>query len=422
MSLYLKYRPLNFSDTVNQKHIIDVLKNQILNKSLNNNYLFYGSRWTWKTSVARILARAINCENVSDLWPCNSCNSCLSIINDKSIDFIEIDAASHTWVDNVREEIIEKSIYAPTSLSCKVYIIDEVHMLSKSAFNALLKIMEEPPKYLYFILATTELNKVPETIISRSQVFNFRKHTVSDIISRLEFISKSEWFTYEIEALNLIAKASDWAMRDAIKYLEQVSSFWVLNVSNVSNFLWIVWEDFLLEFSNSIYNSNLSWAISILEDLSSSWVNLSDFAKQMLDYCDNNFMSDPSFYTLLWNCLSVIIKEIRYFPNSLLLFKKEIYTFFPAINKIDNLSSIQWSDMNSDFKKIIWLIEKPSIKTALSRYSKLESTWNLSFNILVSSEIQYKILSTESSRNYLHSIFNNYFWDNVHLTISSWNI
>jgi len=192
MSLYLKYRPQTFDEVTWQKHITEILKKQIETKNTMHNYLFFGPRGTGKTTNARILAKAVNCLNPINWNPCNQCINCKLINENKTIDFVEIDAASHTQVDNIREEIIEKAPYPPTQLKKKVYIIDEVHMLSKAAFNALLKIMEEPPEYLMFILATTEINKIPDTIVSRCQIFNFKKLTKDEILQRLEYIAQKE--------------------------------------------------------------------------------------------------------------------------------------------------------------------------------------------------------------------------------------
>lgn len=203
MSLYLKYRPDSFDSLVGQHHIVDVLKAQLASGKVNHNYLFYGPRGTGKTSTARLLAKAVNDENFltkPDLELAERIDS------GKILDYVEIDAASHTGVDNIREEIIEKALYVPTVLKKKVYVIDEVHMLSKGAFNALLKIMEEPPEYLMFILATTEIHKVPDTILSRCQVFNFRNHSIQDIVSNLKNIATEEEIKTTDDGLAMIAK------------------------------------------------------------------------------------------------------------------------------------------------------------------------------------------------------------------------
>jgi DNA polymerase-3 subunit gamma/tau len=193
-SLANKYRPSTFDQLVEQSHIVDVLKAQLLNGHSHSNYIFFGPRGTGKTTTARIFAKALNCpHNAKHAGnPCGECESCLMISANKAVDIVEIDAASYTGVDNIRDEIISKASYPPAALKRKVYIIDEVHMLSKGAFNALLKIMEEPPVYLTFILATTEIHKVPETIISRCQLFQFRKLSYDAIVTQLEKICNTE--------------------------------------------------------------------------------------------------------------------------------------------------------------------------------------------------------------------------------------
>lgn len=191
MALYLKYRPQDFNSLVGQEFIKETLKKAVAEDKTVGAYLFTGPRGTGKTSTARIFAKAINCENQKDGNPCNSCDVCKAFAENSLIDIIEIDAASHTGVDNIRE-IIEKAQFIPTRTKYKIYIIDEVHMLSKGAFNALLKILEEPPKHVKFILATTEIHKVPDTILSRCQRYDFRNHTDKDVEERLKYIAKEE--------------------------------------------------------------------------------------------------------------------------------------------------------------------------------------------------------------------------------------
>ena len=190
-ALYRSYRPQNFEDVVGQEHIIRTLKNQIENNNVGHAYLFSGTRGTGKTSTAKIFARAVNCENSINQEPCNECEVCRDILNDNVMDVVEIDAASNNSVDDIRE-LRESVKYSPTKAKYKVYIIDEVHMLSQGAFNALLKTLEEPPSYVIFILATTEPHKIPATILSRCQRFDFKRVTVKDISSRMKYICEKE--------------------------------------------------------------------------------------------------------------------------------------------------------------------------------------------------------------------------------------
>ena len=223
MALYLKYRPLDFSSLVGQDFIKDTLKTAVAENKTVGAYIFTGPRGTWKTSTARIFAKAINCKSTKNWDPDLECDICKAFANDNLIDVIEIDAASHTWVDNIRE-IIEKAQFRPTQAEYKIYIIDEVHMLSKWAFNALLKILEEPPKHVKFILATTEINKVPDTILSRCQRYDFKNFTDEEIQWRLEYIASLESIQVDEESYKYIVKRSEGGMRNAVSLFEQLIS------------------------------------------------------------------------------------------------------------------------------------------------------------------------------------------------------
>lgn len=223
-SLYRKYRPNSFEEVCGQDQIIKTLKNALIKEKINHAYLFTGVRGTGKTTVAKIFAKNVNCLNIKDGIPCGVCDICKCDNTDEIQDIIEIDAASNNGVDEIRE-LKNKIKLVPTSCKYKVYIIDEVHMLSTGAFNALLKTLEEPPSHVIFILATTEPQKLPVTIISRCQRFDFKKISVDEISGRLEYISKEEGIKIDKEAIFEIAKLSDGALRDAIGLLEQVSSF-----------------------------------------------------------------------------------------------------------------------------------------------------------------------------------------------------
>ena len=222
-ALYQKYRPQTFSDVVGQKGVTDTLRAQIETGKLSHAYLFTGTRGTGKTSCAKILAKAVNCLDPQDGNPCNCCAACRAIDDGSCMDVLEIDAASNNGVDSVRV-LRDDAIYTPSEVKRRVYIIDEVHMLSIAAFNALLKIIEEPPEHLIFILATTELNKVPATILSRCQRFSFRRLRPEDIAGRLNFIAYQEGIQIAPAALRLLARLADGAMRDGVSLLDQCAS------------------------------------------------------------------------------------------------------------------------------------------------------------------------------------------------------
>ncbi|AGT30477.1 DNA polymerase III subunit gamma/tau [Geobacillus genomosp. 3] len=223
-ALYRVFRPQRFADMVGQEHVTKTLQSALLQHKISHAYLFSGPRGTGKTSAAKIFAKAVNCEHAPAAEPCNECPACLGITNGTVPDVLEIDAASNNRVDEIRD-IREKVKFAPTSVRYKVYIIDEVHMLSIGAFNALLKTLEEPPKHVIFILATTEPHKIPATIISRCQRFDFRRIPLSAIVSRLKYVANAQGVEASAEALSAIARAADGGMRDALSLLDQAISF-----------------------------------------------------------------------------------------------------------------------------------------------------------------------------------------------------
>ena len=219
-ALYRKFRPLKFSEIVGQEHITRTLKNQIIAGRVGHAYLFNGGRGTGKTTAAKILARAVNCLNPQDGEPCNECEICKAALSGSLTDIVEMDAASNNSVEDIRS-IREEVNFLPTLAKFRVYIIDEVHMLSTGAFNALLKTLEEPPAHVKFILATTEPQKLPATILSRCQRFDFKKISNDNVVKRLEFVAKESNIEITKEALNLIAILSEGAMRDALSILER---------------------------------------------------------------------------------------------------------------------------------------------------------------------------------------------------------
>ncbi|MDR1688617.1 MAG: DNA polymerase III subunit gamma/tau [Clostridiales bacterium] len=267
-ALYRKLRSQRFEDMVGQEHIVKTLKNQIVSGRISHAYLFCGIRGTGKTSAARILSRALNCENPQGGEPCNVCPTCVEIFKERSVNVFEIDGASHTGVDKVRD-LIEDCYYPPTSGRYKIYIIDEVHMLSTSAFNAFLKTLEEPPKHVVFILATTDPQKLPQTVHSRCQRFDFKRITSSDIFAHLKKYTDAENIDITDEALRHIALASDGAMRDAQNILEQCISFFFgerITLDNVLELLGAVDTSVFFELADALYMADSAKCMSLIED------------------------------------------------------------------------------------------------------------------------------------------------------------
>lgn len=267
-AIYREFRPKDFTRVVGQSHIVEILKNQIKTGNLGHAYLFSGIRGTGKTSCAKIFARAVNCLNPKDGNPCNECENCKMILNDKALEVVEMDAASNRRIDDIRE-LKEKVIYPPQIVKYKVYIIDEAHMITNEGFNALLKILEEPPKHLIFILATTEINKLPDTIISRCQRFEFKRIHNLDIVENIKYILNNLNVEVEEDGINLISELSSGAMRDALSLLDQVVATGKekITVEDINECLGLVNLNKLFELSNSILNSSKNETIETFRNL-----------------------------------------------------------------------------------------------------------------------------------------------------------
>ena len=267
-ALYRKYRPQTFDDVSGQMAVTQTLKTQLQTGHLSHAYLFTGSRGTGKTSCAKILAKAVNCENPQGGNPCNCCSACRAIDSGSCMDVLEIDAASNNGVDNVRD-LRDDAIYTPSQVKMRVYIIDEVHMLSISAFNALLKIIEEPPEHLLFILATTELHKVPATILSRCQRFSFRRISQEDIAARLQYVAYQENIDLDEGAARVLARLADGGMRDGLSLLDQCASATVgeLNAQRVYACLGIAGEQTCAEMMGYIADHNAAKALELFNRL-----------------------------------------------------------------------------------------------------------------------------------------------------------
>ena len=266
-ALYRKWRPMTFDDVVGQNHITETLKHELASEKIGHAYLFCGTRGTGKTTTAKIFSRAVNCENPKDGEPCNVCDTCKGIIDGRIMDVYEMDAASNNGVDAIRN-LREEVIYTPAGCKYKVYIIDEVHMLTIQAFNALLKTLEEPPEHALFILATTEPQKIPQTILSRCQRYDFKRIGVDDIAGRLKKVAAAEGINATEDALELIAEIGDGSMRDALSVLDRCSAFGEeLRRENVSEIVGIVDERVLFDITEDVISNNVSGAIAKLDGL-----------------------------------------------------------------------------------------------------------------------------------------------------------
>ncbi|HIW18839.1 MAG TPA: DNA polymerase III subunit gamma/tau [Candidatus Faecalicoccus intestinipullorum] len=291
-ALYRKYRPQTFDEVVGQKHIIQTLKNAIVQDRIAHAYLFCGPRGTGKTSIAKIFAKMLNCED-KEHAPCGECLNCQMVQNGSHPDIIEIDAASNNGVDEVRD-LIDRVKYAPMQGTYKIYIIDEVHMMTTGAFNALLKTIEEPPAHVVFILATTEPNKVIPTIISRCQRFDFNKVSLQDLITRLQIVCRSEKIDIDEEAVYLIAQLSDGGMRDALSILDQCTAFCTSNISidDVRQIYGVMTTEELGTLFYDLYKGNTEALIRTLNDAEASGMDLKRLTQDMISLLKDSLILD----------------------------------------------------------------------------------------------------------------------------------
>ncbi len=330
LALYRKYRPIRFSDISGQDNIVKIIHNSIVNNKISHAYLLCGPRGTGKTTMAKLIARMVNCENLIDGEPCGKCNSCLSINNNSNDDIIEMDAASNNGVDEIRE-IRDKVNLVPSISKYKVYIIDEVHMLSTGAFNALLKTLEEPPKHVIFILATTEEQKIPLTIASRCQKYNFTKLTVDNIVKRLKEIVMAEKLTVNDEVLTEIARFSDGGMRDAINMLDQLVSSvsGEITINNVYEINGILSFTDICDFLIMLSDGNLSNILNFVDKVKSGGKDLVKLLEEML-----LIIKDVLIFK---NCPDLIVDNLKK-PNIQKLgdlYNEEFIYYF--INSVDEL-------------------------------------------------------------------------------------
>ncbi len=288
-ALYRKFRPDTFEEVKGQDHIVNTLKNQIKAERIGHAYLFCGTRGTGKTSVAKIFARAVNCENSQDGSPCNECATCRAIGSGSAVNIVEMDAASNRGVDDIRQ-VIDEVQYSPSVGRYTVYIIDEVHMLTKEAFNALLKTLEEPPSHVIFILATTEPHKIPITILSRCQRYDFKRITIDTIAARLAELMDREQIEAEEKALRFIAKTADGSMRDAISMLDQCIAFYIgqkLTYENVLEVLGAVDQEIFSKLYNCIVKSDVVSSMQVLDEVIMQGRELGQFVNDFIWYLRN---------------------------------------------------------------------------------------------------------------------------------------
>ncbi len=280
-----KWRPLKFDEVIGQQHITKTLKNAIASNRIHHAYLFSGPRGVGKTTTARILARVVNCAAPVDNEPCNECESCKAILDGRSLDVMEIDGASNNSVDDIRK-LRENARYAPSGGKYKMYVIDEVHMLSNSAFNALLKILEEPPKHLMFVFATTEAHKVLPTIISRCQRFDFRRMEIDDIVNQLKHISEGENISIDEESLITIAKKADGSMRDGESIFDQVVAFCGRDIkyTAMAEALNLIDREFFFRVSSAVIEKNIEEMFDITEEVTSKGYDLQECMQGVLEH------------------------------------------------------------------------------------------------------------------------------------------
>ncbi len=351
-----KWRPLRFDSVIGQDHITGTLKNALKSARLHHAYLFCGPRGVGKTTTARILARAVNCLNPQNYEPCNECVNCTSMMAGRSIDIIEIDGASNNSVDDIRK-LRENSKYAPSLGKYKMYIIDEVHMLSTSAFNALLKTLEEPPPHLLFVFATTESHKVPATIISRCQRFDFRRMEIEDIVNQIKYIAEKENIAIDEESLVTIAKKGDGSMRDAQSIFDQVIAFCGTDIkyTQMASALHLIDEEFFFSLTDAIAEKDTNRVFALSQEVISRGYELQETLQGLLEHYRN--------------ILSVVVtKDTKLIKTSSYFIKKYIET----ANKFTKANILRYLQIINTTEQAIKFMPQPRIRFELALVSMAE--------------------------------------------------
>ncbi len=399
-ALYRKWRPHTFDDVCGQEHITSILKYETEHNKFSHAYLFCGSRGTGKTTCAKILAKAVNCESPINGSPCNKCCSCVSIDSGAATDVLEMDAASNNGVDNIRD-IRDEVVYMPSALKYRVYIVDEVHMLSGSAFNALLKTLEEPPAHVVFILATTELHKLPSTIISRCQRFDFRRITTQVLIDRLAYISDNENISYDKEALRVIAKMAQGGMRDAISLLELCAGTQnKISLQSVTETLGSGGRENIENTVRAIAKGNYDAIFSAINEVVGSSKDISVFWQELVSYYRDMLVmkttsSADKYLDLTENESEQLKRSCELFTKQTLLFHCRILDdALYAMQKagaakriVAEMALIKMSDEHLD----------TSMEAVLSRISKLETAVAIGARSLTFSNNEADVSSVETS-------------------------
>ena len=436
-SLYRVYRPMIFDELFGQEHIKRYFKNAVKNSNISHAYIFSGPRGTGKTTTARILSKIVNCENPKDSNPCNECSSCQAINNNNFMDVIELDAASNRGIDEIRQ-IRDSANYRPVKGKYKVYIIDEIHMLTREAFNALLKTLEEPPEHVIFILATTNLEKIPDTIISRSQLLNFKNLSETDITDNLKYISKEENINIDDEAVNLISRKAKGGMRDAISLLEQVIKFSDKEISkkDIVDILGVYDEQYIMNFVNSIYNSDIDEILKISNEIFNLGKDPELLVEESMEKIINIIQNDKNnkYFYILEN-LQKIKKELKYSENKKLVFETMTTTASFNINslkeqtiKTKNIDVKTFENDPAEEKKIdknvsqifeYFIKNQKKINLAIVYALKLSDykLENNIFSIKIKKDQHLEFSIIDKYRNDIKVALNNIFNDDTHLNI-----